>query len=106
MRQRKTTTTEGKEMKKTISMEAWLAGTHERSHAKRKRFKGVTVSTAAELVGKTRVTVWKWIVDGKLDAWRILDAGNREVSVIVTQESLEKVCDLEDEYASQMLIDL
>lgn len=93
-------------MKKNISLEAWLAGTRERSPAKRKQYNGVTILTAAEMCDRSRVTIWKWIVSGKLDAWRIMDAGNRELAVIVTQKSLENVCDEYDEYSRQILIDL
>ena len=93
-------------MKQTISLEKWLEGNRSRSPAKRKDYNGVTIQTACDMTEKSRVTIWKWLINGKLDAWRIVDAGGREVAVIVTQASLERVCDVYDEYSRQMLIDL
>lgn len=93
-------------MKKTISLADWLEGCGKGSPAKREKYKGVTVQTAAEMINRTRVTVWTYVLNGKLDAWRIIDPGGREVAVIVTLGSIRNLVDVADEYSAQVLLDL
>lgn len=95
-------------MKRELQLSDWLKEIRAASPGKRKTLQGVSTLSAAELVGRTRVTVWKWVSEGKLDVIWVNDDYGRELFHIITYASIEKVCgDMEEnDYAQHKLFDL
>lgn len=92
-------------MKRELELTDWLNEVRTSSPAEQRKLQGVSTVTAAQMLDRTRVTIWAWVAKGKLDVVWICDSQGVELFHFITYGSIQKLIDTEDSWSEQILLD-